>query len=420
MAVVELQFRERAFLDLVGSEALRPPLASRVLDEVRHRHGPEQEARLRLTGAEWGTPFLRAGDPEPGTVLVKVMLAVDLTGPPVRWTNGSSAGSPEVTRRLTAELWIDVSVTRAGPAYRLTELRMVAPVANLAAGWVPLLVTNERRAYHHGAIMVADGIVAIRMASAADDDVWPTVEDRLDAHDWGRFVPGELLAELVVGSLDDGLDAATGWPDAEVRVEERSGGQRAWLGTVADGNGSDNGEGSGPAVRYAARMVALGALPFAFDLPFTLLAEARFALVWRSSKAAPPVLAVTAVVRAEAPDPDALAAFAPIELLRDELRAGFDGRLDTTPAGAVAFDHHHDGALRIETRRALSVPGSRAWAGLVESAHLDARGLAVRGVLALRQLGELDLRDRKGIEWASLRPVRDRPSDRPDGTVAVP
>ena len=54
MAVVELQFRERAFLDLVGSEALRPPLATRVLEEVRHRHGPDQDARLRLTGAELG------------------------------------------------------------------------------------------------------------------------------------------------------------------------------------------------------------------------------------------------------------------------------------------------------------------------------------------------------------------------------
>jgi hypothetical protein len=419
MAVVELQFRERAFLDLVGSEALRPPLASRVLDEVRHRHGEEQDARLRLTAAEWGAPFLRAATPEPGVALVKVTLAVDLTGPPLRWANGSAGGTPEITRRLDAELWIEVSVTRAGPAYRLAELRIVAPVGALSGGWVPLLVTNERRSYHHGAIVVGAGIVSIRMASVVSDDVWAPVEDRLDVHDWGRFVPGDLLAELVVGSLDDGLDAVTGWPDAEVRVEERSGGQRAWLGTVADGNDGDGAGATGPAVRYAARMVALGALPFAFDLPFMLLAEARFALVWRTSKAAPPVLAVTSIVRAEARDPDALAAFGPIELLRDELRAGFDGRLDTTPAGAVAVDDG-DGALRIETRRALSVPGSRAWAGLVESAHLDERGLAVRGVLALRQLGELDLRDRRGIEWASLRPVRSRPSDRPDGTLSVP
>src|SRR6476620_3020683 len=169
MAVVELQFRERAFLDLVGSEALRAPLAARVLDEVRRRHGETQNARLRLDRAEWATPFLRAGVPDPGSVLVKVTLAVELTGPPVRWANGTGAGSPEVTRRLDAELWIDVAVTKAGPAYRLTEMRMVAPVPNLTPTWVPLLTSNERRTIHHGAIAVAEDVVSIRMATAASD-----------------------------------------------------------------------------------------------------------------------------------------------------------------------------------------------------------------------------------------------------------
>ena len=137
---------------------------------------------------------------------------------------------------------------------------------------------------------------------------------------WGRFVPGDLLAELVVGSLDDALDAATAGLTPRCASRSARAGQRAWLGTVAMATAPTSrlGDRSGRALR--ARMVALGALPFAFDLPFTLRPRPASLSCggprrphrpcWRSRPWSAPTAA----------DPDALAAFGPIELLRDELR----------------------------------------------------------------------------------------------------
>jgi hypothetical protein len=419
MAVVELQFRERAFLDIVGSEALRPPLAARVLEEIRPNIDG-QRARLRLTGVAWAPPFLRAQPDDPGAVLVKVTLAIDLAGPRPD-EQGDLAGRAAITRSVAAELWIEVAVARTGLTYQLVELRVLAPAATLPAVSSPLLIGGDRTRVDHGAVVVAGGIVSVRLASLPGDDVSGPVQDRLNGLDWARFMPGDLLAESVVDALDDALENATGWLDADLRVENQPRGR--WNAPVSAGlNGSGPGlerfGDDGPVVRAGTGLVAVGALPFDFDLPFTLAAEAQFALVWPSSAAAPPVLAATTVLWADAADPDALASFGPLDLLRDEIRAGFDGRLDNTPAGALMVDHP-GGALRVDTRRALTVPASRAWAGLVADATLDARGLTVTGALALRQPGEIDLRERRGHNWANLRPVAGRPTSHPDDPVAV-
>jgi hypothetical protein len=429
MAVVELQFRERSFLDLIGSEALRPPLASRVLDEVRRRDGGHHAARLRVVSVEWGAPFLRARAPEPGAVLVKVSLAVDLSGPSVRW-EGAPVGPAVASRCLSAEAWIEVSVARAGPCCRLAELRVLGPVATLPRAHVPLLI-GDGPAADHGSVVVSEGVVTVRLATAPDDDVTGPVEDRLEGQDWARCAPGDLLAESVADALDDALFAATAWPDAEVRIERRP--VVRWEGRGgSDGNpvpesaGSPGSAGSagsgpdGPSVSATARLVAVGALPFAFDLPFTLTASTRFTVATPAGRAVPPVLAATTVVGVEAADAGALAAFDPLELLGDELRTGFDGRLDSTPAGATAVDDGR-GGLSIRTRRILVVPSTRAWVGIVAAAEVGDEGLAVRGILAPRPQGEIDLRDRRGLEWAGRHRPRPSPgTGRSDGTLTAP
>jgi hypothetical protein len=449
MTVVELQFRERAFLDLIGSEAVRPPLAPRILDEVRRRNGDEQATRLRVTGVEWAAPFLRARAPEPGAVLVKITMAVELTGLPVRW-DGALVTPVAHTRSLAAELWVEVSVARTGLCYRLTELFVLAPVVPLPPDAVPLLLDGDQSVTDHGAIVVGDGVVSVRLATAPDDDVTGPVDDRLHGLDCGRFVPGALLAASVVDGLDDALDAATASFDAEVRVDERptgrwrdrapatvvvvapagepapdpahrrrgepvtglSGGRRR-ISPVPDA--TVDAAASEPVASASARLVAVGALPFAFDLPFTLSAEARFSIM---ASGAAPVLACTTLVRVQAADPDALEAFGVLEVLRDDLRAGLDARLDTTPSGAAVVDEG-SAALRVQARRALSVPASRAWSGVVVAAEVDAGGLSVRGTLAPRS-GQADLRSRRGVEWDRLRPAFSRSAGvASDRTLAI-
>jgi hypothetical protein len=393
MAVVELQFRERSFLELVGSEALRPPLASRVLDEVRRRNAEPQAARLRLTGVEWGQPFLRARAPEWGSQLVKVSLVVELTG--------------QSARQFGAEAWMEVSVGRGGPCCRIAELRVVAPVASVPTSVVPLLVTENEPAVDHGAVLVGDGVVSVRLAGAADDDVAYAVQDRLHGHDWARFVPGELLAESVAGALDDALDAVTATVGGEIRVEERP--TARWCG----------GAPGVPNVRAVAQLVGVGALPLDFDLPFTLTAQTHLALASRPTSVAPPMLVGATEIALHAADPDMLASFGALDLLREELRAGVDGRLDSTPAGAVVTADQA-GSLRIESRLVLVVPATRAYAGVAVLADLDADGLAVRGILALRQPGEIDLRERHGLDWGRRHGSRLRSRTGEGGTLTVP
>jgi hypothetical protein len=314
----------------------------------------------------------------------------------------------------------------------------------------PLLLSGDRPVrdhdmhditVDHGTVLAERGTVSIRLAMDHRDDVRGPVEPNLEHHDWSWFIPGELVAGAVASAVDDALDTAMAWPDAGIRVDERttvlwryrdasqpaahaaglrSGPVRASrMVRLARAGGLADARAAGPADPVAvatARLVATEALSCGSDLPFTLSAETHLRIAWPESGAGTPSLVTMTLVRVESDEPDVLEVLAPLELLRDELRAGFDSRLDSRPAGAMATDQG-SGALRIDTERPVTAPMTRAWIGIVASAELGAGGMLVAGPLALRQPGELGARPRRGHEWAVLRGERDRGShngDRPD------
>jgi hypothetical protein len=431
MAVVELQFRERCFLDLVGAEALRPPLAPRVLDEIRRRRGGEEEVLLRLTGAEWGGQGNGSRPVNPGVALVRVMLAIDVVDPsPILADAGGGPGEPVIVNtEMEAALWIEVSVNADGVCYELVDLHVGGPVPVAPGSPVPLLIDPDRTSIEHGAVLLERGTVIVRLATEPDDDVHGPFVAQLDDEDWALTVPGGLIAEAVAEAIDEALDTATAWPDAAVRVEGRSSSWwrfRAAVGSPQDTparpsrmvrlarSGGFSEASAAEAVAYAStRLAATEGLAVGVDLPFTLSAEARLAIDWEGTGGRP-VLETMTLVRVEpaAGEIDehgaVLEDFGPLDLLRDELRAGFDLRLDNRPAGALAVDQG-SGALRIDTRRVLTVPTTRAWTGVASTAELHADGMTVTGVFAVRQPGEPNVRRRRGHRWASIRGGRQRP-----------
>ena len=234
MAIVEVQFRDQSFFELVKAQVVRTPLPS----DFRAGLGPllierfechdvalTDDSALQQAAAHVkpGEPAPNVGQTAPGELLLRASISLHLT----TYANAKAAGSlaePKILAEAKASLFIRLGVSPAdGLTFRvLGALVNVAGlvenewrVINMAPGTQALTSPGDQLTFARAGLVGQSGVIAIRLGTRTDDDVLavdPATLNRLAGNQWGQFIAGQCFAELVAQSLNDAAELAVAGP----------------------------------------------------------------------------------------------------------------------------------------------------------------------------------------------------------------
>ncbi len=273
MAIVELQFREQAFGDLLKRQVNSRRLPSPTIAVGQ----PDVDGRLLDGITAVGCELVSDNS---GELTARIDLSIrSYDSPAVAKTAGSLKQPPTREARQRVPITLSVAITQPPPGSpNPPGATLVYSSPFFSGGTIDLAGLNDFGA-SKGAIVLQDsdpagqGIVAIRIGTDANDALDGPVVDRIPAQaDWAMVTPGSLIANQFVTGLAAAVDdAVKPDPNPDSPVYEH--------GALASGSyGPDLLLSFAPSVRASAEIVAVDACPVLdFDVTVTLSLLGTFA-----------------------------------------------------------------------------------------------------------------------------------------------
>lgn len=217
MAIIEIQFREDIFFDILRAQIVRVDIPRAFFPEL----GPDRLIERIEPGqvgiADLADPFV-AGVRD-GEVLFRIAFLLHHTSFAAARTAGSLK-SP-ATQQIACVFWIKIAGsapstllwTLAGASIS-GQFRPVPPLGD------KFLLGNAGLTVHDLQANAGDGVVALRLGTRAGDILLGTVVNRLGGADWGHFVEGQVFADQLAETMNAAVqDAANGSSDPVLEIE---------------------------------------------------------------------------------------------------------------------------------------------------------------------------------------------------------
>lgn len=204
MAIVELQMREQAFSNLVMHSINNRRLPSATINDPLQ---PSLDNKPLDSITCVGCTFEEGGVGEVTAHLDLLIRYYD------SYADARAAGSlkqpatHEVHQPLPVTLRVQILQTAAGPQPKLlfSVLFNLVPDGEFDLGGLADFKVQS------GAVVLGDGVVAIRLGTNFGDPVSSPAVNRLVADgDWTQIIPGELIASIFVKSLDGAVAGLAG------------------------------------------------------------------------------------------------------------------------------------------------------------------------------------------------------------------
>ena len=217
MAIIEIQFRENIFFDVLRAQIVRMDIPRSFFPEL----GPDRLIE-RIEPGQVG--FADPNDPpvggqRDGEVLFKVSFQLHHTS----FAAARAAGSLKspATRHIDCIFWIKISgsapsalVWTIAGAIVSGQFRPVPPIGGvLPLGGLDVPVLDLQA-------MAGDGVVAFRLGTKAGDELLGPVENRLAGADWGQFIQGQVFADQLAETINTAVqDATAGSSDPVLEID---------------------------------------------------------------------------------------------------------------------------------------------------------------------------------------------------------
>jgi hypothetical protein len=235
MALIEIQFREDVFFEILRAQVVRLDVPPELFPELEthvdltHPVDPIKRAqrieRIEVGQAGFYDPADDMLPPNDGQLLFKISFVLHHTN----FIAAHSAGSlqPPATRTIPCVIWIKLSgqppaagQTEATIAWSLVRLDVSGqqrPALPGVGDTFPLKlgIDSQNAAWAAGA-----GVVALRFGTRPSDVLLGPVVNRLGGADWGQFVEGQVFADEVASVLNGAVqDAAKDSSDPVLEID---------------------------------------------------------------------------------------------------------------------------------------------------------------------------------------------------------
>ena len=366
MAIIEVQFREDVFFDVIKAEIVRTQVPSSVIDEIANIGKVFLGEEFLIEQIECIDVNFATSAPGMDSVPVgELLLLINLTIHLTTFTNARSAGhlaAPAATP-YPVKIWMRLSVT----PQKVLNYQVVASDPNGFATSGSLSLATDllsNISVRARAILANDGAVIIRFGNRSMDEEKILVGgiNRLGASQWGIFIDGELFAQELAKQLNDAVDpVVTASQSPKLEIKQRADG--AWFLPQ----------------RFAAASVelnAIDALPLGFDVPFRIEAKTEIQ----------PYLdtALNLTTRIQWIAEDVLTDIG-LGFAQDQINDAIANNLRRAPDDQKEIARG-DNFIEYRTIRYLDAPHSRTFSGKIVDIQLDDSGLAIMGLLQVRPM----------------------------------
>lgn len=275
MSIIEIQFREDAFCEIVKAEIIRIPPPSELIQFI-YTYGqlifpsPRQILldhivceHVAIVGRT-----LQGAVPLPGAILLEVTIKLVLTSK----ENAVAAGHlavPAPEQVIAMRFWLECTLSpERAIKFKMVEAedeRMsfvpVSGAIELGQSFPQRFMARVIQIFT-AAIVAKDGVVSMRvgLSFAERDNPQAVLEywmgNRLGSARWGLFIPGIFFANIIAAEINDAADqgvALSGDPTLEVKNRAEG----SWLVPARF-------------ARAVVDMNAIDALPLGFDVPFAI------------------------------------------------------------------------------------------------------------------------------------------------------
>jgi hypothetical protein len=257
MAVVEIQFKQQVFFDIIAAQIVRVDPPGALLSRLPAGTLIERVEAGPITFADGDVLF------SDGELALRVPLTVHVTT-----SDGArAAGSLQapVTQPVPCTVWLRLQ--GAPPA----DLRWFIARVEVLNQFIPIIAPPRAIPIGDLDVPVQDitlaagnGVVAIRLATPTGGALLSPVSNRLGGDDWGQFIEGQVFADTLAQEMNSGVDsAAAGSTDPKIEVTSYATGH--W-------------DPDPPAAYAAVDLVAVDALPADIDVPVRVYAMSQLNL----------------------------------------------------------------------------------------------------------------------------------------------
>jgi hypothetical protein len=228
MAIIEIQFREDKFFNILRAQMARVDIPRAFFPELGPDRLIERIEPGQVSFADQADPAF-AGQRE-GEVIFKIPFLMHHTS----FTDARAAGSlmRPATQQIACVFWIKIG--GAAPATLVWSLvgatvsgqfRPVLPMGDsFSLGSVGLTVSDLL-------VVAGAGVVALRLGTRTNDALLGAGVNRLGGADWGYFIAGEVFADQLAETMNEAVSsAAQGSSDPELEVDSLGAG--IWSDTI--------------------------------------------------------------------------------------------------------------------------------------------------------------------------------------------
>ncbi|WP_342236410.1 hypothetical protein [Inquilinus sp. OTU3971] len=257
MAVIEIQFREKVFFDIIAAQVLRtdPPAAL-----FSRAPAGSFIDRIETGAVRW------ARDDEvlfsEGEVAVQVPFSVHLTS----YEAAKTAGSLQVPQTFPIPCAVWLRIGGAPPA----GLRCSIARLEINGEFIPVITPPQTISLaglgmpiETITLAAGDGVVAVRLFTPTGGWLVAPAVNRLGGADWGLFLEGQVFADQLAEEMNHAADGVVQGSSDPIEISSRAVGHWDAASTTA----------------YASvDLVAVDRLPADIDVPFTVYAATRLNL----------------------------------------------------------------------------------------------------------------------------------------------
>ena len=261
MAVLEIQFKQEVFFNIIAAQVLRINPPGELLSQLPPGALVE---KIEIGQVAFASPNeILFGDSEIG---LRVPLTVKVT----TYQLARSAGSLQPPATIDAPCTVWLRLQGAVPyelppgTFHPAGLRWFIQRVDVDGAFVPIFPTARDLPFDPGVpvddvrLAAVDGMISIRFLTPSGGGS-AAVTNRLGSDDWGQFIDGQLFAESLAQEVAQAADdAAAGSNDPVIEVSSRPTGH--W-------------SGSPPSAHTSVGLTAVDALPADIDVPIVVYAS---------------------------------------------------------------------------------------------------------------------------------------------------
>lgn len=367
MAILEAQFREDIFLDIIRAATLRIPIPSDLIDNIAAiglvlAGEKVLVERNECLEAEIVTATLTLRTVPRGALYVRIVIRTFLT----TYTNAKSAGHlnpPATLPPIDTTVWMRFALNRNKVIdYTVVDSDRAFEASGTLSLELPLPLDFVA---FNTAILAGDGVVAVRMGTSKEDLENPDAflgwwaGNRLGSAQWGAFIGGDVFAHAIATQLNRVAEQASATSSSpEIKPTQYATG--AWLRPqrLAIASVNMNAIDAGP----------FGDVPFRIEVATTITPHLNTAVQLDTH----------------------------IQWLATDTFADLGLAVSQNKLNAALADHmpgmiedqkqiaKTDNSVSYRTTRYFYLPNSRIFTGEIDTVLVDDSGLVILGTLRVR------------------------------------